>query len=178
MKNLVIGILALGLTSLGFSQKTNSEMEEVQLEDVEISSVNLNYLEEVQETGISENVISLENEASAFDVKGLSDFDGREAPYKVKFIGTKGFIIAEYDRKGKILRTSERFRNIDLPKTLIKSVLNQYPGSNFLKVIYTVDYDALKDVEKIYRIKIMNDGKKRNLKISSGSNHNEVVTMN
>ena len=178
MKNLVISILALGLTSLGFSQNKGNNMEEVQLEDVLITGVNLNYLEEVKSEGLSDNVISLENEASEFDVKSLNDFDGRKAPYKVKFIGTKGFIIAEYNRNGKIIKTSERYKNINLPKTLIRSVLNEYPESEFLKVVYTVEYDALKEAEKTYKIKIINEGRKRNLKINSASDFNEVITMN
>ena len=178
MKNLVIGIFVLGLTSLGFSQNTNGEEEEVQLERIEISGTNLNYIAEVQDMELSDNVISLENEASVFNVQSLRDFDGRKAPYKVKFKGSKGFIIADYDRNGRIIKTAERYTNINLPKSLIRSVLKQYPQSSFLKVVYTVDYEALKDVEKTYRIKIMKDGKKRNLKISSGSNFNDVITMN
>ena len=179
MKNLVIGIFVLGLTSLGFSQNTNSDIEEeVQLEGVVISNANLNYLEEVQDTGLSDNVISLEKEASVFDVQSLRDFDGRKAPYQVKFVATKGFIIADYDHNGKIIKTSERFRNINLPKDLIKSVLKQYPQSSFIKVVYMVDYDAQKDVQKTYRIKILDEGKKRNLKISSDNNFGNVITMN
>ena len=88
MKNLLIGIFVLGLTSLGFSQNTNSENEEVQLAAVEISSYNLNYLEEVIDIGLSDNVKSLEQEAANFDVKSLDEFDGRKEIYKVKFIGT------------------------------------------------------------------------------------------
>ena len=178
MKNLVFGIIALGLTSLGFSQNPDNEMDEIQLEDVVVTSVNLNYLEEVKEIGISENVTSLENEASVFDVKSLDDFDGRDAPYKVKFIGTKGYIIADYNKNGKIIKTSERFSNIALPKSLIKSIVSQYPESQFLKVVYTVEYDILKDAEKTYKVKIMDNGKKRNLKINSGKDFNTVVTMN
>ena len=178
MKNLLIGIFVLGLTSLGFSQNTNSENEEVQLAAVEISSYNLNYLEEVIDIGLSDNVKSLEQEAANFDVKSLDEFDGRKEIYKVKFIGTKGFLIADYDWNGKIVKTSERYKNINLPKDLIKSVLNQYPESQFLKVAYNVEYGAQENIEKIYRIKIMNDGKKRNLKISSGSNYSDVITMN
>ena len=178
MKNLVFGIIALGLTSLGFSQNPDNEIDEIQLEDVVVTSVNLNYLEEVEEIGISENVTSLENEASVFDVKSLDDFDGRDAPYKVKFIGTKGYIIADYNKNGKIIKTSERYSNIALPKSLIKSIVSQYPESQFLKVVYTVEYDILKDAEKTYKVKIMDNGKKRNLKINLGRDYNTVVTMN
>ena len=178
MKNLVFGLFVLGLTSLGFSQNTNDEIKEVQLEAIKISNYNLNYLEEVEEQGISDNVSSLEKEAASFDVKSLDEFDGRKELYSVKFIGTNGFLLADYDWNGKIVKTTERYKNISLPKNLIKSVLNEYPQSQFLKVVYNVNYDAQKETEKSYRIKIMNDGKKRNLKISSGSNFNDVVVIN
>ncbi len=176
MKNLVIGLFVLGLTNLGFSQNTNSESEEVQLKDVVISNVNLNYLEKVQDIASSVNVISLEKEASNFDVKGLAEFDGRKEAFKVRFKGTKGFIIADYDRNGKILKTFERYKDIALPKNLIKTVIKQYPESNFLKVAYTVDYNDQKMVKKTYKIQIMDNGKKRNLKFNSGDNLNNVFT--
>ncbi|GAA4326303.1 hypothetical protein GCM10023115_39190 [Pontixanthobacter gangjinensis] len=177
MKKLVIGMFVLGLTSLGFSQDTNNVNEEVQLEAVEISGYNLNYLEKVEEPGISDDVRSLEREAAAFDVKSLDEFDGRKELYSVKFIATNGYLLADYDWNGKIVKTTERYRNINLPKNLVKSVLNEFPQSQFLKVVYNVNFDAERATEKTYRIRIMNNGKKKNLKISSDSNFNNVVVM-
>ncbi|CAM4231760.1 hypothetical protein [Gillisia limnaea] len=177
MKNLVIGLFVLGLTSLGFSQNTTSEVEEVQLEGVVVSNVNLNYLEKVQDKTLSDHVIFLEKEASIFDVKKLVEFDGRKESFQVLFKGSNGYIIADYDRNGKILKTLERYKDIKLPKNMIKSVLMQYPNSNFLKVVYNVNYDEKKDVEKTYKIQIMNDGRKRNLKINRGDNINNAVTL-
>lgn len=169
MKNLVIGLFVLGLTSLGFSQNTNIEMEEVNLDGVVISDINFNYLEKVQDIALPASVISMENDASVYNVRGLSDFDGRKDSFRVKFKGTKGsYIIADYDRHGKIIKTSERYKEIALPKNLIKAVLTQYPKSTFLKVAYAVDYEDQKTVKKVYKVQIMNDGKKRNLKIKSG----------
>lgn len=176
MKNVVIGLFVLGLTSLGFSQNTNREIEEVQLEGVEISNVNHDYLEKVQDIVLAVNVRSMENEASVFDVKGLDEFDGRKESFKVKFKGIKGYILADYDRNGIIIKTSERYKDIALPSNLFKAVLKQYPNSSLLKVAYSVDYDAQKTVEKTYNIQIMNDGKKKNLKISPGSNLNNALT--
>jgi hypothetical protein len=177
MKNLVIGLFVLGLTSLGFSQNTNSEVEKVQLKGVVVSDVNLNYLEKVQDKTLSDHVILMENEASIFDVKGVDEFDGRKESFKAIFKGSKGYIIADYDSNGKILKTTERYKDIKLPIIVIKSVLRQYPNSNFLKVVYTVDYNDQKNVEKTYKIQILNDGRKRNLKIKPVDNFNNAVTM-
>lgn len=174
MKNLVFGLFVIGLTSLGFSQNTKSENKEVQLESVVISNINLNYLEKVQNIASPVQVIPLEHEASVFNVKGLAEFDGRKESFKVVFKNSKGYIIADFDSNGKILKTSERYKDIALPKNLIKAVLRQYPESNFLDVAYSVDYDIQKTVERIYKIQIMNEGKKRKLKISPDGNFNNV----
>lgn len=176
MKNLVIGLFVLGLTNLGFAQNINNEVEEVQLEGVVVSNVNINYLEKVQDQTLADHVIFLEKEASVFDVKGLVEFDGRKESFEVLFKGSNGYIIANYDSNGRILKTTERYKDIPLPKHMIKSVLSQYPNSNFLKVAYTVDYDQ-KNVKKTYKIQIMNDGRKKNLKINPGDNFNKAVTM-
>lgn len=177
MKNFVIGVFVFGLTSLGFSQDINGEDKIVQLEGVVVTNVNLNYLEKFLDKTLSDNVVSLEMEASVFNVKEVAEFDGRKESYQVKFKATKEYIIADYDRDGKILKTKERYQDINLPKDLIKEVLRQYPNSNFLKVVYTVDYDDQNTPEKIYKIQILNDGKKKNLAINPDRNLSNALTM-
>ncbi|HEX9827850.1 MAG TPA: hypothetical protein VGA80_14720 [Flavobacteriaceae bacterium] len=177
MKNLVIGLFVLGLTSLGFSQNTNSNVEEVKLESVTVTPRNLSYLDKVQDKSMSDHVKFLEDKASVYNVRELPEFDGRKESFKTIFRGTKGYIIATYSNNGMILKTRERYSDIKLPKQLIKSVLSQYPNSDFLKVVYTVDYDHQKDVKKTYKIQIMKDNLIKNLKISSGGNIDKTVTM-
>jgi len=177
MKNLVIGLFVIGLTSLGFSQNNTSEVEEVQLNDIVVANVNLGYLETVQDKTLSDHVTTLENEAARFNIKVSPKFDSRRESFKTIFRGSHGYIIATYDNNGMILKTTERYRDIKLPKKLIKSVLSQYPNSDFLKVVYTVDYKHQKDVEKTYKIQIMKDNLVKNLKISSDGNLDKTVTM-
>ena len=177
MKKLVIGLFVLGFTSLGFAQNTKSEVQEVQLKDVVVSNANLNYLEKVQDKSVSDHVKVLENQASTFNVSALPEFDGHKESFKTIFRGDKGYIIATYDNKGTILKTTERYRDIKLPKNVIRSVLSQYPNSDFLKVVYTVNYKYQKDVEKTYKIQIMKDNSIKNLKINSDGNTDKTVTM-
>ena len=177
MKNLVIGLFVLGLTSLGFSQNTNSNVEEVKLESVTVTPRNLSYLDKVQDKSMSDHVKFLEDKASVYNVCELPEFDGRKESFKTIFRASKGYIIATYSNNGMILKTRERYSDIKLPKTVIKSVLSQYPNSDFLKVVYTVDYDHQKDVKKTYKIQIMKDNLIKNLKISSGGNIDKTVTM-
>ncbi|TXD80820.1 hypothetical protein ESY87_20040 [Subsaximicrobium wynnwilliamsii] len=111
---------------------------------------------------MSDHVSLLENEAARFNVLGASEFDGRNKPFTTIFRGSKGYIIATYNNNGKLLKTTERYKDIKLPKYIVKSVLSQYPDCHLLKVVYTVDYDHQKEVEKTYKIQIMKDNKKRN----------------
>ncbi|OBX23141.1 hypothetical protein LX77_00200 [Gelidibacter algens] len=178
MKNLVIGLFVLGLTSLGFSQNKKGEIKEVKLNDVVITNVNFSYLEKVQDRTTADFVQVLETEASRYNVMESPKFDGRNEPFKIVFRGSKGHIIATYDNNGKILKTKEQYKDIKLPKHLMKSVLSQYPNSGLLKVVYTVNYNDQKEVEKTYEIQIMNNNIKKNLKISSGEKLNKAVTLN
>ncbi len=57
-------------------------------------------------------------------------------------------------------------------------MLKNYPECNFLKIAYSVDYEDQKTVKKTYKIQIMKDGKKRNLKVNSVGNLNYVLATN
>ena len=186
MKNLAIGLFVIGLTTLGFSQEKYSVIDGIKLRDVIISqtsdnevlktNINYSYLEKVQDISTSEQVKELESVASRFNVMELPQFDGRNESFKTLFRGTKGYIIATYDRNGKILTTKEHYNDVKLPKPMIKSVLSQFPDCNFLKVVYNVSYKDQKDVKKIYRVQIMNNNATKNLKlVSEGNNDNAIV---
>ena len=189
MKNLVIGLFLIGLTTLGFSQEKNGQVDEVQLKDVVIShdntnealltNINYTYLDKVQDKSTSEHVKELESVASRFNVMDSPKFDGRDDSFKTIFRGTKGYIIATYDSKGKILSTQERYRDIKLPKNMIISVLKEYPNSDFLKMVHTVSYEDSKEVRKVYRIQIMHANSKKKLKIiaNDNQNYNNAFTM-
>jgi hypothetical protein len=178
MKTLAIGLVVLGFTSLGFAQNMNDETKEIELEDLIVNSSNKDYFNNVsEEYKMTDFVKELQYQAAKYNVSDCSSFDGRSEFFKVSFKGNKGKILATYNRNGKIVKTSERYKDVILPKDIIKSVLSQYPNSDFLKVTYTVNYNHQKDVEKTYKIQIMRDNLVKNLKITSDGNLNKTVTM-
>ena len=178
MKKLVIGLFVIGITSLGFSQNKHGKIKEEKLNDVVISNVNFNYLEKVQDSTTADFVKILETEASNYNVLKSKTFDGRNDDFEIIFRGTKGLIIATYDNNGKILKTSESYKDFKISNCLRNSVLKQFPNSSFLKVAYTVNYNNQNHVEKNYNIKIRQDNKVKNVKISFDNNVNTAVTMN
>ncbi|NNC49100.1 MAG: hypothetical protein HKO01_01010 [Flaviramulus sp.] len=181
MKNFVIGLFVIGLTTLGFSQQRKGNVESVILKDVlvthtksdvPIMNVNFSYINEVQNKTTAKYVKSLESVASRYNVMESPTFDGRDEPFKTIFRGTKGYIIATYDSNGKILTTQERYRDVKLPKKLVKSVLKEFPESHFLKAVHYISYNHKRDLKKTYRIKIMNDDQKKNLRITADASDN------
>ena len=185
MKKLILGLLVFGLTTLGFSQQRKGKVAEVKLQDVTVTTtlmddaiinINYSYLDEVQDQTTAEPVKLLESHASKFNVKDLAEYSNREDLFEVMFRGTKGYIIAYYDNEGKILESLERYRNVKIPKKIVKNILQQFPESQFLKMAHTVNFSKNKDVRKTYRIRILTDNSKKNLKFTSyGDNANSYA---
>ena len=166
MKKLMNVLIVLGVTSLGFSQNTNGKIKREKLNDIVITNVNFNYLQ------------LLETEAAMYNVNDESEFDGRNEPFLITFRGSKGFIIAAYDKNGKIIQTTEKYKDIRISKNLAESVLKQFPKSSFLKAYYTVNYDSQKQVEKSYKLKIKQGNIIKNLRINVNDNAKDALSMN
>jgi len=177
MKNFVIGLFVLGITSLGLSQNVNSEVEVVNLNDVVLSKANLNYLSKVQDNTVSDHVKSLENDVARFDITESPKFDGRKESFKTIFRGTKGYIIATYDNKGNVLKTSERYQDIKLPVPVRQSLFREFPDWSVNNITYSVSYRIDKDAKKVYKIQIEKDNLKKTLKIDSDGNEDKAITM-
>ena len=188
MKNLVIGLLVIGLTNLGYSQNSINEFVKSELEgnkslalnsgvtatsfnkDAAATSLNVSYLNIVKEETASVHVKFLEDKAARFDVTELPKFDGRSESFKVIFKGNKGSIKATYDRKGNILTSLERFKNIKLPVNVRNSIYKEYPGWSTFGNSYTASYNEGMGVKKVYKVRIGKGNFKKNLKIDSDGN--------
>jgi hypothetical protein len=169
MKNLVIGLLVMGLANLGYSQQ-NDKVKEVTLETIKVTNINKSYLNKVQDATMSIHVKSLEDEVSRFDIKESPKFDGRSKPFKTIFKSSKGSIVATYDNKGKVLATTEKFKNVKLPDDVRVSVFKDHPNWVLFSDTYSVLYLRNKDLKKVYKVQIRNGNLKKNLKIDFSRN--------
>lgn len=169
MKKLLIGTLFIGLASLGFSQSSNDVMEEVKLSDVAVTP-NQAYLDKVRDGTISYRVFTLEKKASRYTIKESPFYNGSGGLHKIKFAQKIGNILATYDPKGKILSTSERYKNVMLPKAVRNRVYTEYPGWKMEDNAYLVSYHHKKGTKKMYKIQVRKDRLKKNLKIDAEGN--------
>ncbi|WP_117880617.1 hypothetical protein [Aureibaculum luteum] len=167
MKNLIFGLYIMGLTNLSYSQNLVSVVDGTGVHKRSISSINVNYLDKVQSINTSKQIKTLEIIASKYDITKNVKFNGSKKPFKVKFKGLFGSITATYNPKGKILNTIEEFKNVALPKYVMKSISEQYPQASILATSYFVSYNNEIGVTKQYIVKIKKGKKIKNLKFDN-----------
>ena len=165
MKKLILGLLIFGLTSQGFSQV------DVVLPEVEIKAANYKYLNSVGDTETAIVVTQLEKEAAQYDLKNSKFFEEENDEYLIYFNAPVGKILAAYDNEGEIIRTQEKFVDIQLPLKVSNAVVDNYPGWKVTGDIYLVKYLREKeDTFKMYKLFIEKDGKTKKIKTDEHGN--------
>jgi hypothetical protein len=146
MKKLILGLLVFGLTSQMFSQV-------VTLPEVEITAVNYKYLSAVDSEEMDFNVKFLEEKVAMFDLKNADFYIDDYGIYQVRFYIPNGFILAAYDRNGKIIRTIEKFKDVKLPSAVRNAIFERFPDWGLKKDVYKVTYNQ-QGSKKVYKVVI------------------------
>jgi len=165
MRAFILGLVFLGLTSLCFAQEDGKLLSEV-----EVYATNYDYLKNVKSNDIHPAISLLEYKVAKFDVKSLSSYKDHYDRYKVLFFIPQGKIDALYDNGNNIIRTYEKFNDVNLPIPVINSVLKKYPECNFESDVFLVTYHHKRGVKKTYKINIRS--KDKNIKIKTDENGN------
>jgi len=156
MKKLILWLMVFGLTTQFYAQVVNDG----QLPEVVVKAVNYRYLNEVNDGTASQPVKLLELEVANFDPRERKDlFVDMYRYYEVSFYIPKGTIVAAYDKDGKIIKTIEKFKDIELPRTVMNSVAKRFPGWIIADDVYKVAYHHKKGTNKMYKL-ILENGKK------------------
>ncbi|MCK5441720.1 MAG: nicotinate-nucleotide adenylyltransferase [Maribacter sp.] len=162
MKKIVLGLLAIGLTTQAYTQIIKTE----KLSEVTVYATNYKYLNSVNtEEAASIPVEMLERKVAAFDYKSSDFYQDDYDLYYITFFIPKGKILAAYDKDGKLVRTAEKFKNINLPMAVKKAVLDRFPEWSITKDIYLVNYHEDRGVNKKYKLKLENGDKILRIKV-------------
>ncbi len=158
MKKLMLGLLVFGFTTqCMFSQ-------EIELPAVYLD-YNYKYLDATSSEVASVPVKMLEEEAAFYNLKESDVYNDEYDTFQVSFVIPEGKIVAVYDKDGKILKTIERFNNIELPRSIIESVAERYPNWRIVEDAYKVDYYGKSGIaKKQYKVKLENENKRKTLK--------------
>ena len=141
---LFTSLLALSFCLASFSQEL--------LPEVFISSVRYKYLVAADNRNLAQPIRLLENQAASYDVKKADFYEDDYDTYYITFYLPSGYVLATYDKDGKLLRTAERFKNVMLPKAVAQTLSKTYPGWAIPKDVYMVTYENEKGATKVWKV--------------------------
>ncbi|MEC7263629.1 MAG: nicotinate-nucleotide adenylyltransferase [Bacteroidota bacterium] len=156
MKKLLLVLFVMGIVAPMQSQIIKTE----ELSEVIVYATNYKYLNNIdtkEEASIP--VEMLRRKVAAFDVKDSEYYQDDYDVYNIEFYIPEGKILAAYDKDGKIIRTAERFNNINLPNSVKEAILERFPGWTITKDTYITTYYDKKGVTKKYKLKLENGDK-------------------
>jgi hypothetical protein len=161
MKNLLIGLLAIGLSAQFYAQVIDDGM----LPEVLVRATNYKYLNSVDNSEAAVSVQYLEDMAAKFDTRSSEFYEDRGDFYRVYFYIPEGTLVAAYDRKGKILYTIEKYKDVALPRDVLASVAERFPGWTIAKDVYKVSFDVKSGSVKEYKIVLKNGKETMRVKV-------------
>ena len=155
MKTLIISLLAIGITGIAYAQEAKLE----ELSEVVVEAVNYKYLSTTDNKEAAVPVKMLERKAAAYDVTTKDYYQDNYDYYSVSFVIPDGKLVAVYDPDGKILRTIEKFKDIQLPDAVSKALQDRFPNWEIVQDVYRIRYEDRKGALKNYKIKLQNGEK-------------------
>ncbi len=166
MRKVLLGLVVMGLTLPMYAQISETTETEA-LSEVTVKATNYKYLQNVKtEQAAAIPVKLLERKVAEFDVKESEYYQDDYEFYEVNFYIPEGTILAAYDKDGVLLRTVERFNDVNLPRSVRTAVAKRFPGWSITKDAYIVDYHERKGVAKKYKLKLENGDKILRVKMS------------
>ncbi|MCG9971671.1 nicotinate-nucleotide adenylyltransferase [Christiangramia crocea] len=161
MKKILLGLLIMGLANPIFSQKPE------QLSEVTVYATNYKYLTNVSSEEVASiPVKELEEMVANYDLKSSDFYQDEYDEYVISFYIPEGKILAAYDKDGKLLRTAEKFENVNLPRVVKESIALRFPGWTVTKDMYLVTYFDKSGAEKKYKLKLANGNKTIRVKMN------------
>ncbi|MDF0715762.1 nicotinate-nucleotide adenylyltransferase [Muricauda sp. 334s03] len=162
MKKLLLVLFVMGFVVPMQSQVIKTE----ELSEVIVYATNYKYLNSIDtQEEASIPVEMLRRKVAAFNVKDSEYYQDDYDVYNINFYIPEGKILAAYDKEGKIIRTAERFKNINLPNTVKTAVLDRFPEWTITKDTYITYYYDKKGVTKKYKLKLENGDKVLRVKV-------------
>ncbi|MEB8346441.1 nicotinate-nucleotide adenylyltransferase [Flavobacteriaceae bacterium KMM 6898] len=167
MKTALSFLIILILTTNLWAQDPKTE----ELSEVVVTAVNYKYLSSIDSQETPTPVKLLERKVAGYKIKKEDVFEDEYPFYTVSFYIPEGKIVAVYDEDGKILRTIERFKNLNLPNAVIQAIDNKYPGWKIVDDVYLIDYNHQKGVNRTFKIKLQKRKKSLKVKLDEKGNY-------
>ncbi|MGK0253146.1 MAG: hypothetical protein ACI9OE_000606 [Mariniflexile sp.] len=163
MKKIMLGLFILGITTQMYAQS-------IELPEVEVT-VNYKYLNATDSEQMALPVKKLVDKVLEFEADKSDFYVDEYGTYNVSFYIPEGKIVAAYNKKGEILRTIEKYKNVRLPLDVLRSIATRFPNWSVVEDIYLVNFHYEKGVtKKLYKIKLKNVNKIVNIQTDESGN--------
>lgn len=173
MKKLVLGSILFLFTGIGHSQIMLDEARvNYQSEAMVVDDFSQSYTLNITESYYKEfEKAPLDFVRNKFDVEKFIRDNKKEkfSSIEVVFKTRKGQLLASYSGKGKLVSTHMKLKDVALPDQIRLLILEQHRNANIIgskHVVTTKGWDIKKDN---YTVKILDQGKSRNIKIHKGA---------
>ncbi len=150
-------LLFLSLFAAAFVVAQEVQTEE--LSEVVVMPVNYRYLNQVDHKEAPVPVRLLQQEAADYDIRSEDFYQDDFSHYTVSFYIPDGKLVAVYNQEGEIIRTIEKFKNIDVPRAVVRSIKNHYPDWELISDVYHVKYEEAEEIIKKYKLKLQRGNK-------------------
>lgn len=104
-----------------------------------------------------------------FDIQKVIDASKNKNydSYLVTFKSSNGYLQADFNNKGSLLKTYQNFKNVILPLNLRQDMHKTYKGWTLIKTKYSAKTKGDLLVKALYRVQLENGNQKQNLKIDA-----------
>ena len=171
MKTLIVSILLV--LSLAVSQAQEvTILDEARIVfapiDTDVSTDGDSFVYEIDEEysgEFAENPIAFMN--ANFNIHEFIEQteDKNYDSYLVTFRSTNGLLVADFDKKGNLVQTSQNFKNVKLPLDIRSELYDTHKGWTMVKNKYRATTKGEIIDKEVYRVSLVNGKDKQKLKI-------------
>jgi len=152
---LVTGFLLAGFAIAGSAQP---------LPEVTVTGVTYKYLSAVDNKELAPPIRTIEKRAAQYDIKTSEFYNDDYDEYYISFYLPEGYILATYDKNGKLMRTAEKYKNTAIPPVIAQKMAKSYPGWKIPSNAYLVNYQEASGAKKVWKIQLEKGDMRFNIK--------------
>jgi len=186
MKTLIFYLLLIAVTVVGHAQEQKiTQLEEAKVGfaplDAKITRIGDSFSYTVEEAYAGEfTKDALGFMKANFDIKNfIAEFDGNEyTSYLVTFKSNKGYLSADFNQDGKLVKTYQKFKDIVLPLDVRRELYMANKGWTMTSNKYIASGRGDLTEKEVYKVKLENGNQKRNIKLDPRSVSGNSVAVN
>ena len=181
MRTLIFSLLLIAVTTFSQAQEI-TQLEEAKVGfaplDTEVTRNGDSFIYTVNESyagEFSKDAIGFMQ--SHFDIDNfIAEFEGDYDNYVVTLSSSKGFLNADFDKHGNLVKTYQKFKDIVLPLDVRREVYMANKGWTMTQNKYIASGRGELIEKEVYKVKLENGNSKKSIKIDPRASGTSVAS--